>query len=173
MWGRTDADKRQRIRICEAAFLILLGYINSRNASSANLMWQSYKKLYFDPTKTMADLRNAVTYKHGKRKSRKWINAEVFFRLMMEVYGDAMPTAEGVSTTGGKLRKILPYESKKSLYREYLWQCQINKTHPTEIAKATLCAKVFKSLKDEIRLLGCKGKRIKTYFHKIKLLRNN
>ena len=106
----------------------------------------------------MADIRNAVAVRFtGRRKSRKWINAEVFFRLMMEIYGDAMPTAEGVSTTPGKLRKILPYESKKALYQEYIWQCRINKTHPTEIAKATLFAKVFQSLKDELRLLGCKG----------------
>ena len=159
VWGRNEDNKREKIRICEAAFLILLGYINSRDASKANSMWQSYKKIFFDPTKTMADIRASVTYKHGKRKSRKWINAEVFFRLMMEIYGDAMPTAEGVSAAGNRLRKILPYESKKSLYREYLWQCQINRTHPTEIAKATLFTRVFKSLKDEIRLLGCKGKK--------------
>ena len=138
VWGRTEDGKRQLIRICEASFLILLGYINSRNASDANLMWQSYKKTFYDPTQSMNDIRANIRIRIGRRKSRKWINAEVFFRLMMQVYGDAMPTAEGTDSTGRKVRKILPYESKKSLYKEYLWQCEVDRTHPTEIAKVTL-----------------------------------
>ena len=121
-------------------------------------MWQTYKKLYFDPEKTLADIQSNLLKGHGKRKSRKFINAEVFLRLMMQIYGDTMPTSEGTNSAGDKERKILPYESLKSLYQEYLWQSAIDKTHPDEIAKKTLFAKVYTSLKDEIRLLGCKGK---------------
>ena len=165
MWG-TSKEKgiRQKIRVCEAAFLILLGYINSRDASSANSMWQSYKRLFFEPESAVAEVRKSVTLKFGKRKSRKWISAEVFFRFMMEIYGDAIPTAEGTSSSGTSIRKILPYESKKSLYREYIWQCEMNNTHPSEIAKQTLFHKVYNSLKDEVRLLGCKGILVIFYF---------
>ena len=121
-------------------------------------MWQSYKKVYYEPEKTIDDIRANVRLRVGRKKSRKWVNAEVFFRFMMQIYGDAMPTSEGTGSTTNKIRKILPYESKKSLYTEYIWQCQVDRTHPTEIAKKTLFVKVYKSLKDEIRLLGCKGK---------------
>ena len=153
----SSALKKQTTRVCEAAFLILLGYIKSTNASSANHMWHTYKKIYFDHDKTLKDIRANAAMGHGRRKSRKFINAEVFLRLMMQIYGDTMPTSEGTNSAGDKERKILPYESLKSLYQEYLWQSAIEKTHPDEIAKKTLFAKVYQSLKDEIRLLGCKG----------------
>lgn len=120
-------------------------------------MWQTYKTNFYEPGKTMADIRNSIKQGFGKRKSRKWINAEVFLRLMMQIYGDTMPTSEGTDSTTNKERKILPYETKKSLYKEYMWQCEADRTHPTEIAKETLFNKVFTSMKDEIRLLGCKG----------------
>ena len=136
--------------------MILLGYIKSKNASSANKTWQTYKKLYLDPTATISEIRGSIP-KLGRRKSRKYCNAEVFLRLMMKIYGDTMPTFEGTSSTD-KVRKVLPYETKKSLYREYLWQCSVDFTHPDDIAKKTLFYEVFKALKDEIRLLGCKGK---------------
>ena len=80
---------------------------------------------------------------------------------MMKVYGDTMPTVKGTSATSNKERKILPYETKKSLYREYRWQCALDHTHPDDIAKKTVFYEVFKDLKDEIRLLGCKGKTFK------------
>ena len=121
-------------------------------------MWQSYKKVFFEPEKTINDIRSSIRLRMGRKKSRKWVNAEVFFRLMMQVYGDTMPTSEGTDSKTYKNRKILPYESKKALYTEYVWQCQVDRTHPTEIAKKSLFEKVYKSLKDEIRLLGCKGK---------------
>ena len=157
--------KKQNTRVCEAAFLILLGYIKSTNASSANHMWQGYKKLFFE-NRTLSDIRGGNRQKkgEGRKKSRKFINAEVFLRLMMQIYGDTMPTTEGTSSDGDKERKILPYESLKSLYQEYRWQCSIEKTHPDDIAKKTLFVKVYKSMKDEIRLLGCKG--IFIYYNK-------
>ncbi len=76
---------------------------------------------------------------------------------MMQVYGDTMPTAEGISGTTAKARKIVPYETKKALYQEYLWQCRIDRTHPDDIGKKTLFYKVYAAMKDEVRLLGCKG----------------
>ena len=93
----------------------------------------------------------------GRLRSRKFLNAESFLKEMMQTCGDTMPSPEGTNAFGDTHRKILPYETVKSLYREYQWQCEISKTHPDEIAKETLFLKVFNSLKDEIRLLGCKG----------------
>ncbi len=149
--------KRQRIRVCEAAFLILLGYIKSVNASSANHTWQMYKKMHFDPVKLKEELRAKYIPKTGRQISRKFNDAELFLRKLMMLYGDTMPTAEGTNATGTKHRKILPYESRNALWREYTWTSEIEKTHPDDIAKKTLFYKVFASLKDEVRLLGCKG----------------
>ena len=159
----TVQGQQQKISICEASFLILLGYIKSKNASSANQTWQTYKKYYFDGSTTLADMRRRSPAV-GRRKSRKWVNAESFIRFMMELYGDTMPTAEGTSGATAKARKIVPYETKKALFKEYSWQCTIDRTHPDDIAKKTLFYKVYVSLKDEVRLLGCKGKARYSYF---------
>ena len=46
MVGKESVNRKQQvIRICEAAFLQLLGYIKTPNASSANHMWQEHKKV--------------------------------------------------------------------------------------------------------------------------------
>ena len=105
----------------------------------------------------------------GRKKSVKYMNAEEFLRDMMEVYGDTMPTAEGTNSTGTKQRKILPYETIKALHREYLWQRSIEKTHPKEIARKTCFAKVFQSMEDEIRLLGCKGIYTQANYYKLSM----
>lgn len=135
-------------------------------------MWRAYKKLHFkagenqgygsdsDSSSSGEDGQSKSKLPRlnlGKKRSVKYLNAESFLREMMEIYGDTMPTLEGTNATGEKQRKILPYETIKSLHREYIWQRTIEKVHPSEIAKKTCFTKVFLSMKDEIRLLGCKG----------------
>ena len=184
MTGRDRINgKKALVRVCEGSFLQLLGYIRSANASSANHMWQAFKKIHFRDKKidseksdsedeSSADSssengqpkRKLPRLKLGRKKSLKYVNAEAFLRDMMEIYGDTMPTSEGTNSTGDKQRKILPYETVKSLHREYLWQCSIEKTHPKLIARKTCFAKVFLSLQDEIRLLGCKGMYFQAYY---------
>ena len=76
----SSALKKQTTRVCEAAFLILLGYIKSTNASSANHMWHTYKKKYFDHDKTLKDIRANAAMGHVRRKSRKFI--KIFIHLV-------------------------------------------------------------------------------------------
>jgi len=132
-------------------------------------LWQNYKSVFFktkkeknyeessDSSDDESHPKRPTPIRNGKRVSRKWVNAEEYLRDMMTIYGDTMPTEEGTNATGDKSRKILPYETAKAIHRECLWQCSINRTPPNEIAQKTLFAKVFASMKDEIRLLGCKG----------------
>jgi len=62
--------KKQNTRVCEAAFLILLGYIKSTNASSANHMWQGYKKLFFE-NRTLSDIYAVAIAKRKGKAERK------------------------------------------------------------------------------------------------------
>ena len=121
-------------------------------------MWKAYKKVHFDPTAARkAKLEQEIKEKlGGKRTSEKFRDAEEFIRRIMRMYGDTMPTKEGTNKDG-KTVWIVPYETQDSLFQEYMWEAKILRKLPKKIAKKTCFKKVFKSLEDEIRLLGCKG----------------
>jgi hypothetical protein len=151
-------DKKGGYRkICEASFLIVLGLINSHSASNANNMWKAYKKIHFNPTaEQKAKVEEEIKAIRGRQPSEKYLDAEEFLRRIMRMYGDTMPTKEGTNKDG-KTVWIVPYETQDSLYSEYMWEAKILRKLPKRIAKKTCFKKVFKSLEDEIRLLGCKG----------------
>jgi hypothetical protein len=71
-------------------------------------------------------------------------------------YGDTLPTAAGTNEDG-KTVYVVPFETVKSLYTEYKFESELNRTDPSIIGKYTTFRKAFKSLDKEIRLLGCKG----------------
>ena len=145
-------------KICEASFLIVLGLINSHAASDANNMWKHYKKIHFDDKAAQrAKIASEVKAKLSDRlPSEKFHDAFEFITRIMRLYGDTMPTKEGVNKDG-KTVWIVPYETQDSLYEEYVWEAKILRKLPRKIAKKTCFMKAFKKLEDEIRLLGCKG----------------
>lgn len=147
----------QRRRVCEASFLFMLGLIRSQNASSANSMWKAYKKFLFEGgiRKVKLDLIDAKR-KDGRAKSEKLIDAELFIRKIMLLYGDTLPTAEGTNAKGETVY-VIPYERVKDLFNEYVFDADLYKTPPSKVARYTCFRKAFKSLEDQIRLLGCKG----------------
>jgi hypothetical protein len=135
-----------------------MGLINSNNASDANNMWKAYKKVHFDDKEAQkVKLENEIKAKLGGRvTSEKFNDANEFIRRIMRMYGDTMPTKEGVNKDG-KTVWIVPYETRDSLFEEYMWEAKILRKIPRKIAKKTCFMKAFKALEDEIRLLGCKG----------------
>ena len=149
--------------ICEAAFLFQLGYIRCRDASTANAMWRAVKKFHFDGGLNEVKIAIEARRKDGRTKSAKLIDCELFLRKQMRLYGDTLPTAEGTNIDG-KAIYVLPYETVKALHVEYLFDADLNRTDPSCIGKYTVFRKAFKSLEKEIRLLGCKGSKLK-YYH--------
>ena len=150
-----DKFGKQRY-ICEAAFLFQLGYIRGRDASTANAMWRATKKFHFDGGMQAVRIAIEARRKDGRAKSAKLIDCELFIRKIMRLYGDTLPTAEGTNAEG-KMVHVIPYETVKGLYSEYLFDAELSRTDPSCIGKYTVFRKAFKILRDEIRLLGCKG----------------
>jgi hypothetical protein len=89
-------------KICEASFLIVLGLINSHAASDANNMWKHYKKIHFDDKAAQrAKIASEVKAKLSDRlPSEKFHDAFEFITRIMRLYGDTMPTKEGVNKDG-------------------------------------------------------------------------
>jgi hypothetical protein len=150
-----DKCGKQRY-ICEAAFLFQLGYTRGRDASDANAMWRAVKKFHFggvhDVNIILEARRNG-----GRKKSEKFMDAELYIRKAKLLYGDTLPTAEGTNSEGNPVH-VIPYETVKSFFVEYKFDAELNRTDASKIAKYQCFRKVFKSMEKEIRLLGCKGK---------------
>ena len=161
-----DKFGKQR-SICEGSFLFQLGYIRGRDASTANAMWRAAKKFHFDGGMTAVRIAIEARRKDGRAKSAKLIDCELFIRKIMRLYGDMLPTAEGTNEDGKPIY-VVPYETVKSLHMEYLFDADLNRTEPSCVGKYTVFRKAFKSLKDEIRLLGCKGV-IQNYLHYVNI----
>jgi hypothetical protein len=150
-------DKFGKLRlICEGAFLYQLGYIRGRDASTANSMWRAVKRYHFGGMSNVDILLEAKRM-DGRKKSAKLMDAELFIRKIMQLYGDTLPTAEGTNEEGNPVY-VVPYETVKSFFVEYKFDAELNRTDPSSIARYTTFRKAFKSLSKEIRLLGCKGK---------------
>ena len=129
-------------------------------------MWRAVKRFHFGGISDVNILIEAKR-KDGRKKSAKLMDAELFIRKLMQLYGDTLPTAEGTNEEG-KPVYVVPYETVKSFFEEYKFDADLNRTDPSKIARYTTFRKAFKSLSKEIRLLGCKGKiQMITYYLKI------
>ena len=133
-----------------------LGYTRGRDASDANAMWRAVKKFHFGGAQDINMILEARR-NGGRKKSEKYLDAELFIRKAKLLYGDTLPTAEGTNSEG-KPVYVIPYETVKSFFVEYKFDAELNRTDASKIAKYQCFRKVFKSMEDEIRLLGCKGK---------------
>jgi hypothetical protein len=121
-------------------------------------MWKKYKKFHLEGKrlyKSLGEVKREVI--SGLRQpSDKLNDATTFLRRLMRLYGDTMPTKEGTNKDG-KTVYILPYETVDNLFEEYSWDAKINRKPPAHIAQRTCFSKAYEKLKDEIRLLGCRG----------------
>ena len=90
--------KRDNRRICEAAFLNLLGLMNSPNASKAPAQWINAKKHI-----TSGDYVNKIPYSTSKMKSSKsfgekrvkFNHAVAFIEYFARTFGDTIPDEHG------------------------------------------------------------------------------
>ena len=97
----------------------------------------------------------------GISDSNKRRNATRYIYMLRDIYfGETMPTKESALKDGTILNvKILPYESIKTLWNEYIAHCEIHKISEHERAELTCFTAAFKKLEraNMVRLLHCKG----------------
>ena len=124
-------------------------------------MWKEYKKFHLGGKlkafKTVEEIKKEINKGISTRQpSDKFNDCIVYLRRLMRLYGDTMPTKEGTNKDG-KTVYILPYETVDSLFEEYSLDSKIKRKSPAHIAQRTCFSKAYESIKDEIRLLGCRG----------------
>lgn len=104
-------------RICEAALLYIIGYIDSPNASDANPQWQTYKRL-FSGDLTAATNRELSASAKEIKKSTKQMNVKSFIQHLVNIYfGETIASHVGANDDGtAKDIKVLPYENLSQLY---------------------------------------------------------
>lgn len=150
-------------RICEAALLFILGYIDTPNASDANPQWLMFKRMKLNESRGVKEdvpLRKAwVASQKGIQKSQKHMDAKGFINgLLLDYFGETIPTKEGATEDGEvKEVKILPYETVDQLYEEYTFEHDIQSRPQNTLAKISLFRKVLSSLSKYVKLLRCKG----------------
>ena len=115
----TDKFGKQK-KICEAALLNLIGYIDTPNASDANIQWLVYKRMLTSGA-TSADEELIKAFKaaaKGTKKTRKAIHAEAYIQSLVEIYfGETIASLDGANSDGtSKNIKVLPYENPSQLY---------------------------------------------------------
>ena len=154
----------KKVRICEAALLYAIGYIDSPNASDAHPQWQLYKAQFLGKL-TPALLRQTISQNSkGFRESEKKQHSRSYIEYLASIYfGDTFATKEGAQDDGSMRDiRILPYENAEQLFGEYEAYCDITNARQRERAKKSCFRKVLKDLMwkkqgVQIRLLGCKG----------------
>ena len=88
-------------------------------------------------------------------------NASDYIKDLINIYfGETMPTKESANTQGEiKNIKILPYETVKALFLEYLFYCDIHRISEGERAGFSCFKAAYRAhwIKGDVRLLGSKG----------------
>jgi len=100
-------------------------------------------------SKGLADATQIKLKRSLDKRSSKFRHAVAFVEYMSQIFSDAIPTYGNI--------KAIPFESVSELYTEYEHQCQARFTPVNLFARINTFRKAFASLKDSIRLLGCKG----------------
>ncbi len=150
--------------VCEAAFLVLLGYQTSKNASDAPAQWRAWKKSYLNPFRTVDEARAQADaefmasgdYKFNSKRDFcvSWIQDKA-----EEIGGDTFASEEG-ATESGELKNIevLPWCTKPAFYEEFHFeQTVINRVPEWRVPSADTFYRALRSLKKRFRLMRCKG----------------
>jgi len=114
-----------KILVCEAAYLILLGYSNSPLASDASNQWRRIKSWFketdglctYEEYKTT---RKNVSEVVGEPAKIKHDHASSFIINFAEECEDRMPTKEG---SIGTAKFVVPYSNSKAFHDEYTIYC--------------------------------------------------
>lgn len=150
--------------VCEAAFLVLLGYQTSKNASDAPAQWRAWKKSFLSPFRTLDEARKkeedefmaAGDYKFKTKRDfcAAWIEEKA-----AEVGGDTFASEEG-ATAEGELKNIevLPWASRPAFYEEFFYEHSVIECMPEwRIPSKHTFYEALIVLKKRFRLMRCKG----------------
>ena len=145
-------------QVCEKAYLILLGL--TTRESRAPHQWRNirFKILHKSDGKKLSDIvvKDPEVKRLKDQRSRRRIHAEAYIRLTGKKFGDYCPTNDKIY--------ILPHETQKQLFDEYIAFCETHLVHYTSVASRPTFITAFNDCKSCVRLSACKGD-VNRYFN--------
>jgi hypothetical protein len=85
-------------------------------------------------------------------RSAKFRHCVNYITYVADLYADTCPTKEGIC--------CVPYEKTEQFYHEYVQFCRSGTINKTSQGSKETFRRALKSLKDKVRLVGCKGKNV-------------
>lgn len=156
--------------VCEAAFLILLGFQLSKSASDAPSQWRSAKKHFCYPSQKLDEAKKAFEIKFLKSGeytcTTKGGLAKAWIEDKAKEYGsDAFASAEG-ATDDGDLKDIviLPYMKPSLMYKDFIVEMEIFKVPIGIVPSYDVFKRKFSTMKKKYRLMRCKGNIVNLLF---------